>query len=52
MSLYRNFLNVGGLTLLSRILGFVRDALMAAVLGISPVSDAFNAAFRLADPLF
>ena len=46
MSLYRNFLNVGGLTLLSRILGFVRDALMAAVLGISPVSDAFNAAFR------
>jgi len=46
VSLYRNFLNVGGLTLLSRILGFVRDALMAAVLGISPVSDAFNAAFR------
>ncbi len=46
MSLYRNFLNVGGLTLLSRIFGFVRDALMAAVLGISPVSDAFNAAFR------
>ncbi len=46
MSLYRNFLNVGGLTLLSRVFGFVRDALMAAVLGISPVSDAFNAAFR------
>jgi len=46
LSLYRNFLNVGGLTLLSRIFGFVRDALMAAVLGISPVSDAFNAAFR------
>jgi putative peptidoglycan lipid II flippase len=46
VSLYRNFLNVGGLTLLSRIFGFVRDALMAAVLGISPVSDAFNAAFR------
>ena len=46
MSLYRNFLSVGGLTLLSRLFGFVRDALMAAVLGISPVSDAFNAAFR------
>jgi putative peptidoglycan lipid II flippase len=46
LSLYRNFLNVGGLTLLSRIFGFVRDALMAAVLGISPISDAFNAAFR------
>jgi putative peptidoglycan lipid II flippase len=46
MSLIRNFLSVGGLTLVSRIFGFVRDALMAAVLGISPVSDAFNAAFR------
>ena len=46
MSLYRNFLSVGALTLLSRLFGFVRDALMAAVLGISPVSDAFNAAFR------
>ncbi len=46
VSLYRNFLSVGGLTLVSRIFGFIRDALMAAVLGISPVSDAFNAAFR------
>lgn len=46
MSLYRNVLSVGGLTLVSRVFGFVRDALMAAVLGISPVSDAFNAAFR------
>jgi putative peptidoglycan lipid II flippase len=46
MSLYRNFLSVGGLTLVSRVFGFIRDALMAAVLGISPVSDAFNAAFR------
>ena len=46
MSLYRNFLSVGGLTLVSRIAGFVRDALMAAVLGIGPVADAFNAAFR------
>lgn len=46
MTLYRNVLSVGGLTLLSRLFGFVRDALMAAVLGISPVSDAFAAAFR------
>jgi len=46
MSLYRNFLSVGGLTLVSRVAGFARDALMAAVLGISPVADAFNAAFR------
>ncbi len=46
MSLYRNFLSVGGLTLLSRIFGFVRDALMAAVLGTGPAADAFFAAFR------
>ncbi|RUT30192.1 murein biosynthesis integral membrane protein MurJ [Arsenicitalea aurantiaca] len=46
MSLYRNFLSVGGLTLLSRIAGFVRDALMAAVLGTGMAADAFLAAFR------
>jgi putative peptidoglycan lipid II flippase len=46
VSLYRNFLNVGGLTLLSRVAGFFRDALMAAVLGTGPAADAFNAAFR------
>ena len=46
MSLYRNFLSVGGLTLVSRIAGFVRDALMAAVLGTGPAADAFFAAFR------
>jgi|TARA_R110000868_G_scaffold895_3_gene6808 putative peptidoglycan lipid II flippase len=46
VSLYRNFLSVGGLTLISRIAGFARDALMAAVLGIGPAADAFNAAFR------
>lgn len=45
-SLYRNFLSVGALTLLSRILGFARDALMAAVLGAGPAADAFFAAFR------
>ena len=46
MTLYRNFLNVGVLTLGSRILGFVRDALVAAVLGTGPAADAFLAAFR------
>ncbi|RYE08553.1 MAG: murein biosynthesis integral membrane protein MurJ [Hyphomicrobiales bacterium] len=45
-SLYRNFLNVGVLTLGSRILGFVRDALVAAVLGTGPAADAYLAAFR------
>jgi putative peptidoglycan lipid II flippase len=46
VTLYRNFLSVGGLTLASRALGFVRDALMAAVLGAGPAADAFYAAFR------
>ncbi len=46
MSLYRNFLNVGVLTLGSRILGFIRDALVAAVLGTGPAADAYLAAFR------
>jgi putative peptidoglycan lipid II flippase len=46
VTLYRNFLSVGGLTLISRVLGFVRDALMAAVLGAGPAADAFYAAFR------
>src|SRR5690606_3598709 len=46
MSLLRNFLNVGALTLGSRILGFIRDALVAAVLGTRPAADAYLAAFR------
>ncbi|OAM76329.1 murein biosynthesis integral membrane protein MurJ [Devosia elaeis] len=46
MTLFRNFASVGALTLLSRIAGFVRDALMAAVLGTGPAADAFFAAFR------
>ena len=46
MSLYRNFINVGAMTTGSRILGFVRDALVAAVLGTGPAADAYLAAFR------
>lgn len=46
MKLYRSFLTVGGLTLLSRVLGFLRDILAAAVLGSGFVADAFYVAFR------
>lgn len=46
MSLFRNFFSVGAWTLVSRVFGLVRDALMAAVLGVGPAADAFNAAFR------
>ncbi|MEE9360714.1 MAG: lipid II flippase MurJ, partial [Hyphomicrobium sp.] len=46
MRLYRSFATVGGLTLLSRVFGFVRDILIAAMLGSGPVADAFFVAFR------
>jgi putative peptidoglycan lipid II flippase len=47
MSMYRSIATVGGLTLISRVLGFVRDILIAAVLGTGLVADAFFVAFRL-----
>jgi putative peptidoglycan lipid II flippase len=40
-------LTVGGFTLLSRITGFVRDIILAAVLGAGPAADAFFVALRL-----
>ena len=46
MTLYRSFATVGGMTMLSRVLGFVRDILIAAVLGAGPVADTFFVAFR------
>ncbi|MGH1418983.1 MAG: murein biosynthesis integral membrane protein MurJ [Hyphomicrobiaceae bacterium] len=46
MKLYRSFATVGGLTMVSRILGFARDILIAAALGVGPVADAFFVAFR------
>lgn len=47
MSLYRGFATVGGMTMLSRVLGFIRDVLMAAVLGAGMTADAFFVAFRV-----
>src|SRR4051794_3507014 len=38
---------VGGYTLLSRLTGFARDIILAAILGAGPVADAFFVAFRL-----
>jgi putative peptidoglycan lipid II flippase len=40
-------LTVGGWTLLSRVTGFARDIMLAAILGAGPVADAFFVAFRL-----
>jgi putative peptidoglycan lipid II flippase len=43
----RRMASVGGLTLVSRLAGFFRDILLAAVLGAGPVADAFFVALRL-----
>jgi putative peptidoglycan lipid II flippase len=40
-------LTVGGLTLLSRVTGFLRDIMLAAILGAGPLADAFFVALRL-----
>lgn len=45
--LLMSFLTVGGLTMASRILGFIRDVMIAAFLGAGPVAEAFFVAFRL-----
>ncbi|HRY07291.1 MAG TPA: murein biosynthesis integral membrane protein MurJ [Hyphomicrobiaceae bacterium] len=46
MKLYKAFVTVGGLTMVSRILGFVRDILIARALGSGAVADALFVAFR------
>lgn len=43
----RAFATVGGWTMGSRALGFVRDVLIAAFLGAGPAAEAFFVAFRL-----
>ena len=40
------FATVGGATMASRVMGFAREAMMAAALGTGPVADAFYTAFR------
>lgn len=45
--LMRGFLTVGSWTLLSRVVGFARDVMMAAYLGAGPVAEAFLIAFSL-----
>jgi putative peptidoglycan lipid II flippase len=47
MSLARASALIGGLTLISRVLGFLREALLARYLGAGWVSDCFFVAFKL-----
>lgn len=43
----KRIFTVGGYTLLSRLTGFARDIMLAAILGAGPVADAFFVALRL-----
>ena len=47
MNLLRALVTVSGLTLVSRILGFVRDFVIARSFGAGMATDAFFVAFRL-----
>ncbi len=47
MKLLNAMATVAGLTGVSRILGFVRDILTAAILGAGPIADAFFVALKL-----
>lgn len=47
MSLFKSASLVSLLTLASRITGLVRQLLMASMFGASPLTDAFNVAFRI-----
>ncbi len=47
MNLLRALATISGMTLLSRILGFVRDFIVARVFGAGLASDAFFVAFKL-----
>lgn len=47
MNLLKTLATVSGMTLLSRVLGFVRDAVIAHAFGAGLANDAFVVAFRL-----
>src|SRR6185312_10137033 len=47
MNLLKALATVSSMTLISRILGFVRDMLVARVFGASVATDAFFVAFRI-----
>jgi len=46
-SLIKSAATIGGYTMISRVLGFLRDILIAAFLGAGPAADAFFVAFKI-----
>lgn len=47
MKLFKAMATVAGLTALSRVFGFIRDIITAALMGAGPVADAFFVALKL-----
>ena len=47
MKLVKAMATVAGLTMVSRVAGFIRDILTAAILGAGPIADAFFVALKL-----
>ena len=47
MNLLKALVTVSGMTMVSRVFGFVRDAVVARVFGAGLYTDAFFVAFRL-----
>jgi len=47
MKLFKAMATVAGMTFLSRIFGFIRDILMAGIMGAGPLADAFFVALKL-----
>ena len=47
LSVIKSIVTVGGWTMVSRVLGFIRDLLIANFLGAGLIADAFFVAFKL-----
>ena len=51
IKIIQNLFNFSGLTIISRVLGFVRDTIIARFFGVSIATDAFFVAFKLPNML-
>ena len=47
MNLLKTLASVGGMTTISRILGFIRDSIIARIFGVGLATDAFFVAFKI-----
>ena len=47
VNLAKSLVGVGGMTVLSRVLGFLRDSIIARIFGVGIATDAFFVAFKI-----